>query len=167
MTQTPLAYCQVVTVAGELTVVVDPASEVVVAAGYEPVSRLLSRYAGSRSAEPLRQVPRALAQAFAAYNAGQVHALDQITVRQGSTRFNRAVAKAMRQVTGTVSYGQLAALAGYPGASRAVGTVCSHNPVAVIVPCHRVVRSDGSLGNYGYGTQVKLALLQAEGAQLP
>jgi len=164
MTQASLAYCQVVTVAGELTVVVDPASEVVLAAGYEPIGQLLSRYVDGRSAVPLRQVPWAIAQAFAAYNAGQVHALDQITVKQGSSRFNRAVAKAMRQVTGTVSYGQLAVLAGYPGASRAVGTVCSSNPVAVIVPCHRVVRSDGSLGNYGYGAQIKLALLQAEGA---
>jgi len=164
MTQAALAYCQVTTAAGELTLVVETASETVLAAGFVEASVLLAQLGRSEPAAPLRQVPWALAQAFAAYNAGQAHALDQITVQAGPTRFNRAVTRAMRQVTGTVSYGQLAALAGYPGASRAVGTVCSRNPIAVIVPCHRVVRADGSLGNYGFGLPAKQALLRAEGA---
>lgn len=169
MTSTRLGYCQVTTPAGELNVVVETASDIVVAAGYETVTELLAKLPGDQKAEPLRQVPHAIAQAFAAYNRGQAHALDQITVRTPPSRFNQAVSQAMRQVTGTVSYGQLAALAGYPGAARAAGSVCSRNPVAVIVPCHRVVRADGSLGNYGYGLQAKAALLRAEGAldQLP
>jgi len=164
MSQTALAYCQVTTSGGELTLLLESASQTVVAAGYATVAKLLQQAGRRGPAEPLRQVPRQLALAFAAYNAGQVHALDQITVADGASRFNRAVTQAMRQVTGTVSYGQLAVLAGYPGASRAVGSVCSSNLVAVIVPCHRVVKADGSLGNYGYGVQVKEALLRAEGA---
>jgi len=163
MSRIQLAYCQVTTPAGALTVVVDAASEIVMAAGYESISQLLTKAPSRGPAQPLRHVPHALDQAFAAYNSGQVHALDRITVWTSPSRFNRSVAAAMRQVTGMVSYGQLAALAGYPGAARAVGSVCSRNPVAVIVPCHRVIRADGSLGNYGYGVDKKIILLQAEG----
>ena len=63
-----------------------------------------------------------------------------------------------------MSYAQLAAAAGNPRAVRAVGTACSTNPVPVVVPCHRVVRSDGAIGQYLGGTQVKLALLGMESA---
>ncbi len=64
----------------------------------------------------------------------------------------------------TLSYGQLADAAGNPRAVRAVGTACGMNPLPVVVPCHRVIRSDGSLGNYGGGVEVKRALLELEGA---
>ena len=62
----------------------------------------------------------------------------------------------------TVSYAQLAAAAGNPRAVRAVGTACSTNPLPVVVPCHRVVRSDGAIGQYLGGTQAKRALLGME-----
>jgi methylated-DNA-[protein]-cysteine S-methyltransferase len=64
----------------------------------------------------------------------------------------------------TASYAQVAAAAGNPGAVRAVGSACSHNPVPVVVPCHRVVRSDGSIGQYLGGTDAKVALLALEAA---
>jgi AraC family transcriptional regulator, regulatory protein of adaptative response / methylated-DNA-[protein]-cysteine methyltransferase len=66
----------------------------------------------------------------------------------------------------TRSYGQLAAALGQPGASRAVGGANGANPVAVLVPCHRVVAADGGLGGYAYGTQIKRELLRREGAGL-
>ena len=62
----------------------------------------------------------------------------------------------------TISYGELARRVGSPGASRAVGTANGHNPVAVIVPCHRVIASDGTLGGYGGGLDRKLHLLDLE-----
>lgn len=62
------------------------------------------------------------------------------------------------------SYGELAAAIGRPKASRAVGTAVGDNPVAVLVPCHRVLRKDGSLGGYYYGPELKSALLRWEGA---
>jgi methylated-DNA-[protein]-cysteine S-methyltransferase len=62
----------------------------------------------------------------------------------------------------TASYAAVAALAGNPKAVRAVGTACATNPLPVIVPCHRVVRSDGSIGRYVGGTDVKQALLTLE-----
>ncbi|MFF5991830.1 methylated-DNA--[protein]-cysteine S-methyltransferase [Prauserella flavalba] len=64
----------------------------------------------------------------------------------------------------TASYAQLAAAAGSPRAVRAVGTACATNPLPVVVPCHRVVRSDGSSGGYVGGEQAKLTLLNLEAA---
>lgn len=65
----------------------------------------------------------------------------------------------------TVSYADLADAAGSPRAVRAVGTACGHNPLPVVVPCHRVIRSDGTIGNYGGGVETKRALLSLEGVE--
>ena len=68
----------------------------------------------------------------------------------------------------TRSYGELAEIAGSPGAARAVGTAMSVNPIALIVPCHRVIKSDGSIGGYGggnAGTRLKQKLLDLENPQ--
>ncbi len=62
----------------------------------------------------------------------------------------------------TRSYGEVAAAAGIPGGARAVGGACRANPVAILVPCHRVVRSDGALGGYGGGLRLKQFLLDLE-----
>ena len=64
----------------------------------------------------------------------------------------------------TASYAALAALAGNPRAVRAVGTACATNPLPVVVPCHRVVRSDGAIGNYAGGVDAKRTLLALEAA---
>lgn len=64
----------------------------------------------------------------------------------------------------TLSYGQVAERAGNPRAFRAAGTACGINPVPLIVPCHRVVQSGGKPGNYGGGPEMKLSLLELEGA---
>jgi len=64
----------------------------------------------------------------------------------------------------TRSYGQVAELVGNPGAVRAVGTACATNPLPVVVPCHRVLRADGSLGGYIGGADAKATLLQLEAA---
>jgi len=64
----------------------------------------------------------------------------------------------------TVSYGDLADMAGRPRASRAVGTACARNPLPLVVPCHRVVPASGELGSYGFhGPTYKRALLELEG----
>lgn len=64
----------------------------------------------------------------------------------------------------TESYADVARAAGRPSAVRAVGTACGHNPVPIVVPCHRVVRSDGSIGGYLGGPAAKRTLLELEGA---
>jgi methylated-DNA-[protein]-cysteine S-methyltransferase len=87
---------------------------------------------------------------------------------EDATDFQQSVAAALRQVPygETVSYGELAALAGYPRAQRAVGTFCAHNRFGVVVPCHRVTAADG-VGSYGsLGVDYKRRLLELEGASL-
>ena len=83
-----------------------------------------------------------------------------------ATAFRRQVWEALRRIPAgeTRSYGQVAAAIGAPKAARAVGAACAANPVAVVVPCHRVVASDGSLHGYAYGLARKRQLLDAERA---
>jgi methylated-DNA-[protein]-cysteine S-methyltransferase len=86
----------------------------------------------------------------------------------GLTPFQRAVCDALRAVPygETVTYGELAALAGHPNAHRAAGTFCAHNRFSIVVPCHRVVAA-GGLGSYGsLGVSYKRRLLELEGAAL-
>ncbi len=66
----------------------------------------------------------------------------------------------------TETYGGIARLLGNPQAARAVGTACASNPVPIIVPCHRVLRGDGSLGGYLGGAAAKLYLLRLEGSAI-
>jgi methylated-DNA-[protein]-cysteine S-methyltransferase len=84
----------------------------------------------------------------------------------GLTPFREAVYRALLAVRpgAMVTYGELAAAAGRPGAARAVGTAMAENPIPIVVPCHRVVRSDGSLGPYGDDERWKPLLLTLEGA---
>ena len=81
--------------------------------------------------------------------------------------FNQKVLQATTRIPygETASYGEVAALAGSPGAARAAGTALSVNPIALIVPCHRIIKADGSTGGYGggkAGTRLKQRLLDLE-----
>lgn len=80
------------------------------------------------------------------------------------TAFQEAVWQALRSIPPgeTRSYGEIAAAAGRPGAVRAAGSANGANNVAVLIPCHRVIRSDGTLGGYAYGIEIKRALLNRE-----
>ena len=102
-----------------------------------------------------------------AYFAGAVDALDALDVAPQGTKFRRSVWKALRDVHAgeTVSYGELAARIGAPGAARAVGTANATNPIGLVIPCHRVVRAGGALGGYGFGVDRKRWLLEHEGAR--
>jgi AraC family transcriptional regulator, regulatory protein of adaptative response / methylated-DNA-[protein]-cysteine methyltransferase len=81
-----------------------------------------------------------------------------------ATDFQWRVWRAMREIPPgeTRSYSELAEIAGYPKASRAVGTACARNPVCLLIPCHRVVRADGSIGDYAWGKGRKASLLRTE-----
>jgi len=86
----------------------------------------------------------------------------------GATSFERALTAALRHVPAgeTVTYGELAALAGRPNAQRAAGTFCARNRFALVVPCHRVVAAD-SIGSYGsLGIEYKRRLLELEGVSV-
>ena len=85
------------------------------------------------------------------------------------TPFQLAVWQALRRIPKgeTRTYAQLAAAVGRPGAVRAAGSANGANHVSLLIPCHRVIRTDGSLGGYAWGLAIKARLLQREGALLP
>src|SRR3954469_838217 len=106
---------------------------------------------------------------FEAYFAGEGVSFDDLEIDlEWCTPLQRAIAEALRGVPygETVSYGELAALAGRPQAPRAGGAFCSHNRLPLILPCHRVVAA-GGIGGYGsLGVEYKRRLLELEGAAL-
>lgn len=89
---------------------------------------------------------------------------DSLPVDVRGTAFQQAVWQALRSIPPgeTRTYAEIAAATGRPGAVRAAGSACGDNQIAVVIPCHRVVRSDGGLGGYAYGTERKRALLSRE-----
>jgi methylated-DNA-[protein]-cysteine S-methyltransferase len=98
------------------------------------------------------------------YFAGEVTAIDALPVKTAGTPFQREVWKALRKIPcgTTTSYGELAAQIGRPAAVRAVGLANGANPVGLVVPCHRVIGSDGTLTGYGGGLHRKSWLLRHE-----
>jgi methylated-DNA-[protein]-cysteine S-methyltransferase len=100
--------------------------------------------------------------------AGDVDAFNALKVRQPGGEFTQEVWKSLRKVRGgtVISYADLAAKAGRPLAVRAAGTAMATNLIAPIVPCHRVVKTGGALGGYGFGIDLKAKLLQHEGFHL-
>ncbi len=108
--------------------------------------------------------PTAMRSALGAYFEGELAAIDAIGVRTGGTPFQRAVWAALRPIPPgtTTSYGRLAATLGQASASRAVGLANGANPVAIVVPCHRVVGADRQLTGYGGGLPRKAWLLAHE-----
>jgi len=87
-----------------------------------------------------------------------------IKLAPAGTPFQQAIWQALRQIPygRTVTYGEVAAAAGKPTASRAVGRANATNPICLLIPCHRVIGSDGSLTGYAFGEDVKWALLEHE-----
>ena len=100
------------------------------------------------------------------YFSGDINALNGISVRQPGAQFSQAAWKAMRKVKAgkTISYADLADRSGSKAAVRAAGSACAKNAIALVVPCHRIVKTGGSLGNYAYGLNKKEWLLRHEGA---
>lgn len=99
------------------------------------------------------------------YFRGDLQALSAVDVDPGGTSFQQAVWGALRTISPgqTVSYGQLARSIGTPAACRAVGAANRSNPIAIIIPCHRVIGADGTLTGYGGGLERKRWLLAHEG----
>ena len=109
--------------------------------------------------------PTAIRRAISDYFLGDLGAIDSIPVTTGGTSFQRDVWAALRRIEAgaTLSYGALARQLGRPKAVRAVALANAANPVAIVVPCHRVIGTDGSLTGYGGGISRKRWLLVHEG----
>jgi methylated-DNA-[protein]-cysteine S-methyltransferase len=165
-----LTLDRVATPVGEVLLVTDAEGAVRALdfADYEArMTRLLARHAPGAALVEGR-APGAVRRAVEAWFGGDLTALDGLTVRTGGTAFQRTVWAALRAIPAgeTRSYGQLAAAIGAPRAVRAAGLANGQNPVAVIVPCHRVIGADGTLTGYAGGLERKRWLLKHEGAAI-
>lgn len=132
------------------------------------IERVLRRYHGPDFTLEKGRVPVTIRRALESYFEGDLLAIDSIPVNTGGSDFQKSVWLALREIPAgsTTSYGKLAAKLGNPTASRAVGLANGSNPVAVILPCHRVIGADGSLTGYGGGLPRKRWLLAHEGVTL-
>ena len=160
---------------GPFTLLVDGGA--VCAAGFsghpETLQRRLDRRRRAAGTRPAAD-PDALASRLLAYLAGEVDALDSVEVDQPGDPARQTAWRALRSVPAgqTISYRQLGALADLadpatdPLGAQAAGAACAGNHVAVIVPCHRVLRTDGRLGGYGWGVHRKSWLLDHEATTL-
>jgi methylated-DNA-[protein]-cysteine S-methyltransferase len=137
---------------------------------FEPrMHHLLDTHYGSERPRLIdAPAPADVANRLASYFGGELRALDDVGVACGGSPFQRDVWTALRKIPvgSTLSYGDLAKAIGRPAAVRAVGAANGANPIAIIVPCHRVIGANGTLTGYGGGIDRKRWLLTHEGALL-
>lgn len=173
--QLPLDRVIIEIVGSPFHALIDPADGAIIAAGFETAgdpsaASLLSRLAKLDPATAARGVAEqslehgAVADALRAYAAGDMSAIDGLSVRQPGPPFRGIVWQTLRQVEPgkPVTYSVLAEMAGRPRAVRAAASGCATNLIALVVPCHRIVRRDGGFGGYLFGTDLKERLLAHE-----
>lgn len=133
----------------------------------ERTNTILSRRYGEWEVES-ESDPAGVTTATAAYFDGDTKAFDTLKVDPGGTEFQAKVWLALRDITWgrTENYGELAKRLKRPTASRAVGAANGQNPVALVLPCHRVIGANGNLTGYAGGLERKQWLLRHEGALL-
>ncbi|PZU40671.1 MAG: methylated-DNA--protein-cysteine methyltransferase [Microbacterium sp.] len=115
----------------------------------------------------LRAGPTPAAEAARSYYAGEIAAIDGVVVRQRGTDLQERGWSALRRIDpgAPLTYTSFAAAFGSPAAVRAAASVCARNAPALFVPCHRVLRADGTLGGFAWGLDVKRSLLAREAAR--
>lgn len=153
---------------GPLTLAATPAG--LVRVGFGPEDDVLPQLAAQVSPRVVHLPARLddLRRQLDEYFAGRRHTFEVPLDRRLSHGYRRAVLEELSRVPygETVSYKDLAERTGHPKASRAVGTAMATNPIPIVVPCHRVLRTGGALGGYGGGLDTKVWLLRHEGALL-
>jgi methylated-DNA-[protein]-cysteine S-methyltransferase len=150
---------------GDLFVAATPRGLCRVSYTVEGTDEELARRFGARVLRmPLDEVRRELDEYF----SGRRHEFE-LPIDLRGTQFNDNVLHELARVPygQTDTYGHLAAKVGRPKAARAVGMVMNHNPIAIVLPCHRIVGANGSLTGYAGGLEIKRTLLELEGAILP
>jgi len=133
----------------------------------EPNRTRLVKQLGHRLTEPddLPELMREVVEKIRRYFEGVRVSFDEPADLSSLPRFQRLVLTECRAIGygETCSYGELAGRCGHPRAARAVGAAMARNPVPILIPCHRIIRSDGSLGGFGGGLPLKRRMLQLEG----
>lgn len=151
---------------GPLTILADDAQRVL-ATGWnaDPETVVARVHPSLRPADFVEGETDAAAAALA-YYAGDLTAIDSVTVRQHGTEQQRAGWAALRRIAPghPLTYSEFAIELGNPQAVRAAASICARNAPALFVPCHRVLRADGTLGGFAWGLSVKRSLLDREAA---
>jgi len=149
---------------GPFTVLEDAEGRVLASGWTDSPERILGRIAERHRPGRVTDGRVASADAVDAFYAGEVEHAMQVPVRQYGTELFTEGWRQLRLVpAGTVlTYTEFAAAMGRPDAIRAAASVCARNAPALFVPCHRVLRSDGTLGGFAWGLDVKRALLERE-----
>lgn len=152
---------------GPFTIIAREEDGAVLASGWsDDVQVMLDRI---RPADrPASSIPGEIAASAAvhAYYAGDLSAIDDVLVAQSGGPFRTLAWSVLRTVEAgrPVTYTEFAAASGRPSAVRAAASACATNAPALFVPCHRVLRTDGSLGGFAWGLDVKRSLLDREAA---
>ena len=140
---------------------------VVIGAAFEKSDAFNKKVATKYPGQQIRtgKTPAKVSDLIAQWAGGNLTALNKIKVQQTGSPFQQECWKAMRAIKPgtTLSYAALAQKTSSPGAVRAAATCCAINLVAPIIPCHRIIKSDRTLGNYGFGISLKKKLLIHEG----
>jgi methylated-DNA-[protein]-cysteine S-methyltransferase len=162
---TDLTAHQTATPLGPFTVLV--AGDVVHASGFTDSVEQLARLADvDPGSVTISGEDHSALVAVRKYFDGELSAIDKVATKErpGFAPSRTAARQALRKIPAgtTATYTQLATSAGNPRAIRAAGSACATNPTALFVPCHRVVRTDGALGGFLYGLDIKQALLDHE-----
>lgn len=164
-----VAYRTIDSPVGSLLLAATPVGVVRVAFDVEIHDAVLARLAETLSPRVLYAPQRLdpVARQLDEYFAKQRTTFDVPVDLRLADGFRRSVVEHLRNIGygRRESYAQVAAAIGSPRAVRAVGTACAHNPLPVVIPCHRVVRSDGTIGQYIGGPHAKTALLDLEAAR--
>lgn len=151
---------------GAFTIVADARGRVL-ASGWtaDPEAALARIHPRRRPASVMDGETDAAAAALAFY-AGDLTAIDDVQVAQDGTTMQSAGWAALRRTAPghPLTYAEFAAILGQPSAVRAAASICARNAPALFVPCHRVLRADGSLGGFAWGLEVKRSLLAREAA---
>ena len=124
----------------------------------------VSAFKAGRDVKVVKSIP-VISDLVSDYFDGDLTALNGIQVRQPGAAFSQAAWKAMRRIRAgkVLSYAELAKNSGSSKAVRAAGSACAKNAIVLVVPCHRIVKTGGALGNYAYGVNKKEWLLRHEG----
>ncbi|MBN8205439.1 methylated-DNA--[protein]-cysteine S-methyltransferase [Microbacterium esteraromaticum] len=149
---------------GALTILADARQRVLASGWSADHAQIVARVHPSLRPDGIAEGATDAAGAARAYYAGDLSAIDGVVVRQHGTELQRAGWEALRRITpgSPLTYSEFAVELGSPQAVRAAASICARNAPALFVPCHRVLRADGTLGGFAWGLEVKQRLLARE-----
>lgn len=151
---------------GPFTILADERDRVLASGWSTDHDAILHRLAERNRPAQVAEGVTAAAAAVAAYYAGELAAIDAVPVHQFGTDLQTAGWAALRRITPgqPLTYTEFAVALGRPGAVRPAASICARNAPALFVPCHRILRTDGTLGGFAWGEDVKRRLLDREAA---